>query len=99
MSERNQVVDGVDLSKLTADQLISLTADEWDEVKTVFEAAVKAKAAEEWVEFKANVKAYLNKVETYYFQRRQGYVHRRWNYSDMFFLKGTTAPPSKLLGQ
>jgi hypothetical protein len=61
--ENNKVVDGVDLSKLTADQLISLTGEEWNEVKTVFEAAVKAKAAEEWAEFMANIKTYMAKIE------------------------------------
>lgn len=65
MSEEKKVVDGVDLTKLTTDDLLSLTGEEWGEFKTVFEAAVKAKAAEEWAEFKANIKAYLGKAEAY----------------------------------
>ena len=58
-------VDGVDLSKLTADQLAALTKEEWEEVKTVFQAAVKARAEDEWSKIKEKLSAVVTGWKTY----------------------------------
>ncbi|VBB05555.1 Hypothetical protein LUCI_0765 [Lucifera butyrica] len=65
MSDGNKTVDGVDLSKLTADQLISLSEEEWNEFYSVVKAAIAAKKAEAQAKVKAKIKEAVTVVNTY----------------------------------
>ncbi|VBB08161.1 Hypothetical protein LUCI_3426 [Lucifera butyrica] len=65
MSDENKTVDGVDLSKLTADQLISLSEEEWNEFYSVVKAAIAAKKAEAQAKVKAKIQEAVTVVNTY----------------------------------
>jgi hypothetical protein len=67
MSEETNVntVNGIDLSTLTADQLLALSKTEWEELKAVFAAALEAKAAEENAALKAKIAKYVAYYKNY----------------------------------
>lgn len=56
------IIDGVDLSTLTTDQLLALSKEEWKEFLAVVEPAIKAKVAEEKAEFKAKLASFCSAV-------------------------------------
>lgn len=62
---KNTIIDGVDLSKLTSDQLLALTKEEWQEVEAVFKAAVAAKQAEAKAAFKEKLSKVIVAANTY----------------------------------
>ncbi|SFM41789.1 hypothetical protein [Pelosinus propionicus] len=49
----------------TADELLALSEKEWEEFKTAFEAALKAKAAEEKAILKAKIATITTNFKTY----------------------------------
>jgi len=53
--EKKMVVDGVDLTKLTAEQLAGLTKEEWHEFEATFKAAAKARAEQELAKNKSKL--------------------------------------------
>jgi hypothetical protein len=55
------VVDGVDISKLTSEELAKLSKEEWNEFETVFKAVAKARAEAAL----AKVKAKLTPIRDY----------------------------------
>jgi hypothetical protein len=59
------IIDGVDLSKLSVDQLIALSEEEWKEFYAVVEAALKAKAEDSLSKLKAKAAAIIAAWKTY----------------------------------
>lgn len=57
-TDTGNIVDGVDLTKLTADDLAKLTDEEFAEFYKTVRAYVKAKSAAEWSELKSKVSTY-----------------------------------------
>ncbi len=55
----------VDLSALTADQLLALSEDEWQAFYATVKAAVAAKAAEEKAKLKSEIAAIVANFKTY----------------------------------
>lgn len=58
-------VDGVDLSTLTAEQLLALSEEEWGEFEKTVEAAIAAKKAEAQAAFKEKITKATTLVKTY----------------------------------
>lgn len=59
------VVDGVDLTKLTTDQLATLSDEEFKEFYAVVKRYINKKSAEKFAEFKAKIAPYWSAWTTY----------------------------------
>ena len=63
--DTRNVVDGVDLTQLSANKLATLTKEEWDEFYKTVKLAIKQRAAEESEIFKVNLKTWDSNASTY----------------------------------